>query len=204
MKRLIQFAAILVALSVVPSALSIDIADTTPPRGKVGEAYSWTLTTSPGSGSEPLTWVVPHSGVFPPGLVVSTSQNGRFLHITGTPTQAGVYRFYIQLRDAPQFSPCCTEEEFVIVVDAADPPPPPPPPPAGAFTVRVVAGDATTVTLGWDRQAGDGYVFYVNDRLVSRRRDPSRTTVRVSRGAVVKVCPGDLVSGLKPCGVYRP
>lgn len=188
-------------MALAGTALALDIADTVPPRGKVGQPYTWTLTTSPGSGTTPLTWIVPHSGVFPPGLTTSTTEQGRFLHITGIPTLAGVYRFYIQLRDAPGPWVCCTEEEFEITIDPADPPP------AGssAFPITLVSQDATTFTLTWPRQPADGYVFYFGGLERSRTRDPKRVTVRVSKGwPEYLVCPGDLVRGARPCGRYVP
>lgn len=196
------------ALALAASAVALNIADTIPPRGKVGEPYTWTLTTEPGSGTTPLTWIVPHSGVFPPGLTASTSEDTRTLTISGRPSRAGIYRFFVQLRDAPGPWVCCTEEEFEITIDPADqppPPPPPPPPPASAFPITVIAQDATTITLSWPRQTADGYVFYFGGQERSRTRDPKRVTVRVSKGwPEYRVCPGDLVTGQRPCGVYRP
>lgn len=48
-----------------------------------------------------MSWVVPHTGVFPPGLVTVTSKDTRTLTILGVPTTPGIYNFYVQLRDAP-------------------------------------------------------------------------------------------------------
>jgi hypothetical protein len=55
------------------------------------------------------------------------------------------------------------------------------------FDVRKVSETSTTVTLGWDRQAGDGYRFYVNELPVSRTFDPSRVSVRFGKAAAYRV-----------------
>ena len=51
------------------------------------------------------------------------------------------------------------------------------------ITLRKVSETATTITLGWDRVPGAvGYRFTV-DGKVSHTFDPTRTTVKVSKGA---------------------
>ena len=91
------------------------------PRGTVGQSYSHRVEWKPGNGCPPYTYTV-DSGEFPPGL--SLSSDG---YITGTPTKAGQFVFYIRQVDL-----CGPEGEgnapFVINVDPATPPPPPPPP----------------------------------------------------------------------------
>lgn len=73
---------------------------------------------------------------------------------------------------------------------------------ADGFSVRKVSETATTITLGWDSQPGDGYRFYADGVAVSRTFDPSRTSVRFSKGAssyrieVLHVSAGD--SGFWP------
>jgi hypothetical protein len=52
---------------------------------------------------------------------------------------------------------------------------------AGSFDVRLLSEAASTVTLGWESQRGDGYRFYVNGVPVARTLDPSRTSVRVAK-----------------------
>ena len=101
------------ALLVVPGASALDIADATPPSGVVGQPYSFTFQLSPGSGSNGSSWSV-SSGVFPPGLQLSS--NNRSALVYGTPTQAGTFKFYLQVRDAPGPWVCCTEEEFTITI----------------------------------------------------------------------------------------
>jgi hypothetical protein len=81
--------------------------------GVVGQPYSFTFQLSPGSGSAGSTWSV-SSGVFPPGLRLSS--NDRSALVYGTPTQAGTFTFFLQVRDAPGPWVCCTEEEFTIVI----------------------------------------------------------------------------------------
>ena len=85
------------------------------PVGKVGTPYSHTVSWKPGTGCPPYGYSVV-GGAFPPGL--SLSSNG---HITGTPTQAGTYTFYIRQTDN-----CGIEGEgnapFVIKIQGGAPP----------------------------------------------------------------------------------
>ena len=101
------------ALVVVPGATALDIADANPTAGVVGQPYSYTFQLSPGSGSAGSSWSV-ISGSLPPGL--SLSSNDRTALVYGTPTQAGSFSFYLEVRDAPGPWVCCTQEEFTIVV----------------------------------------------------------------------------------------
>lgn len=101
------------ALVLTPGATALDIADASPAVGVVGTPYSYTFQLSPGSGSAGASWSV-SSGALPPGLALSS--NDRSATVYGTPTQAGSFRFYLKVRDAPGPWVCCTEEEFTIVV----------------------------------------------------------------------------------------
>ncbi|HEX3289743.1 MAG TPA: putative Ig domain-containing protein [Gaiella sp.] len=111
---LVALAACAAALMSTGTALALDIADASPPSGVVGVPYSYTFSLSPGSGSPGASWSV-SSGVLPPGLRLSS--NDRTATVYGTPTQAGAFRFYLQVHDAPGPWVCCTEEEFVIAID---------------------------------------------------------------------------------------
>jgi len=101
------------ALVLVPGATALDIADANPTVGVVGQPYSYTFQLSPGSGSPGASWSI-KSGSLPPGLRLSS--NDRTALVYGTPTQAGSFSFYIEVRDAPGPWVCCTQEEFTIVV----------------------------------------------------------------------------------------
>ena len=101
------------ALVLVPGATALDIADANPTVGVVGQPYSYTFQLSPGSGSAGSSWSI-KSGSLPPGL--SLSSNDRTALVYGTPTQAGSFSFYLEVRDAPGPWVCCTQEEFTIVV----------------------------------------------------------------------------------------
>ena len=85
------------------------------PVGKVGTPYSHTVSWKPGTGCPPYGYSVV-GGAFPPGLSLSSSG-----HITGTPTQAGTYTFYIRQTDN-----CGIEGEgnapFVIKIQGGAPP----------------------------------------------------------------------------------
>lgn len=99
------------ALTLAGAGLALDIADGDPPAGTVGVAYSYTFMLSPGSGSPGVTWNI-SSGALPPGLTLHG--NDRTATVSGTPTQAGSYRFYLQARDAPGPWVCCTEVQYTI------------------------------------------------------------------------------------------
>jgi hypothetical protein len=113
-KALVPVLALIASLAFVATAAALDIADATPPTGTTGVPYSYTFSLSPGSGSPGASWSV-SSGQLPPGLRLSS--NDRTATVYGTPTQAGAFRFYLQVRDAPGPWHCCTEEEFTIVID---------------------------------------------------------------------------------------
>lgn len=53
---------------------------------------------------------------------------------------------------------------------------------ADTFTVVLVSQTNSTVTLGWTPQPGYGYLFSLNGQLVSRTNDPSRSSVKFSKG----------------------
>lgn len=86
------------------------------PVGKVGTPYSHTVSWKPGTGCPPYGYSVV-GGAFPPGLSLSSSSG----HISGTPTQAGTYTFYIRQTDN-----CGIEGEgnapFVIKIQGGAPP----------------------------------------------------------------------------------
>src|SRR6187401_483478 len=104
-------AACAAALALAGAGLALDIADGDPPSGTVGVAYSYTFMLSPGSGSPGVTWNI-SSGALPPGL--SLHGNDRTATVSGTPTQTGAYRFYLQAVDAPGPWVCCTESLYTI------------------------------------------------------------------------------------------
>ena len=108
--------ACMACLVLAAPALALDIADATPPSGTVGVPYSFTFSLSPGSGSPGASWSI-SSGVLPPGLTLSS--NDRTGTVSGTPTQAGSFNFYVKVRDKPGPWVCCTEEEFTITIDPA-------------------------------------------------------------------------------------
>jgi hypothetical protein len=101
------------ALVLVPGATALDIADASPTAGVVGQPYSYTFQLSPGSGSAGASWSV-KSGSLPPGLRLSS--NDRSALVYGTPTQAGSFSFYLEVRDAPGPWVCCTQEQFTITI----------------------------------------------------------------------------------------
>ncbi len=112
-KALVSALVCVASLAFVGSALALDIADASPPSGTTGVPYSYTFRLSEGSGSSGSGWSI-SSGQLPPGLALSS--NDRTATVYGTPTRAGEFRFYLQVRDAPGPWHCCTEEEFTIAI----------------------------------------------------------------------------------------
>jgi hypothetical protein len=58
---------------------------------------------------------------------------------------------------------------------------------ATSFQVRKLSETQSSITLGWDRQPGDGYRFHRDGVVVSRTFDPARTSVKFSKGQSYKV-----------------
>ena len=124
-KTIVAFVAAVAFVLFIGGAAALSIEDAVPPDGKVGQGYFFQLHARQGSGTPPLKWIVPHSGVFPPGLTAVVSSDTRTLTILGVPTQQGVYNFYVQMQDSPGPWICCTEKPFTIRVGPAVTPPKP-------------------------------------------------------------------------------
>jgi large repetitive protein len=115
--------AALVALVVVPAALAIRFTDDSynMPVGTVGQPYSKTFYGAGGCGPAlPYQFTV-ISGALPPGLSLSFSGT-----ISGTPTAAGSFSFYVDLSDqnppsADWCRPAEAQREFTIVVNGGAP-----------------------------------------------------------------------------------
>jgi len=100
---------------VASAAQALAIDEQPPPGGQVGVPYSFRFNMEPGSGSIGMTWKI-LSGSLPPGL--SLSYNGeRYATVSGTPTQAGKWSFYLQAIDIPGPWVCCSERPFSITID---------------------------------------------------------------------------------------
>lgn len=123
-----------------------------PPVGAVGVPYSFTFTGAGGCGPAlPYQFMV-LGGSPPPGL--SLAKSGL---VSGTPTQAGSWSFWVNLSDqdppsADWCRPAQAQREFTITINAtggpAPPPPPkpipvPPPPPPVSITTSTLP-EATT------------------------------------------------------------
>jgi len=102
---------------------------TTCPTGTEGQPYSLTIYLSPPDPNDPrgedfgCATFHATSGSFPPGL--SISDEG---YITGTPTQAGTYRFYLTVRlDKTEAcasscgAKCSSDDEFIIAINPGVP-----------------------------------------------------------------------------------
>jgi len=84
----------------------IDITNESVPNGRVGKAYSVTLSAI--GGVAPYTWTI-ESGSLPPGLTLSS--NGV---ISGTPTSPGLYVFTVQVNGGPDG---LGTKQFSVMID---------------------------------------------------------------------------------------
>src|SRR5512133_1379566 len=114
----------LLALVAVPAAFAIRFTDDSyvMPTGTVGQPYSKTFGGAGGCGPAlPYQYTV-ISGALPPGLSLSFSGT-----ISGTPSAAGSFSFYVNLSDQnpPSASWCVpaqAQREFTITVVGGAPP----------------------------------------------------------------------------------
>ena len=85
------------------------------PVGTVGQSYAIQFREAEGSGCGPgkQSFTI-DSGTFPPGLALATSG-----HVSGTPTSAGSFEFYVKIAE-PQGEPGCLgsvgEKRFTIPI----------------------------------------------------------------------------------------
>jgi large repetitive protein len=114
----------LLALVVVPAAFAIRLTDDSyfMPTGHVGEPYSKTFGGAGGCGPALPYQYTLIGGTMPPGLSLSFSGT-----ISGTPTSAGSYSFWVNLSDqnppsADWCRPAEAQREFTIVVEGGGSP----------------------------------------------------------------------------------
>jgi hypothetical protein len=159
MKRRITIflTAAVVALVLTSAAWALRFTDESyfPPAGTVGTPYSFTFGGAGGCGPAlPYQFTV-IGGSLPPGLTLAMSGV-----VSGTPTQAGSYSFWVNLSDqnppsADWCRPAQSQREFTIVINNAGggspPPPAPAPGPAPSITTASLpeasAGTAYSTTF---------------------------------------------------------
>jgi large repetitive protein len=117
----------LLALIVVPAAWAIRFTDDSynMPLGTVGQSYSKQFNGAGGCGPALPYQYSLIGGKLPPGLSLSSSGL-----VSGTPTQAGSFSFWVDLSDqrppsADWCRPAEAQREFTIKVDGGTPSPPP-------------------------------------------------------------------------------
>ncbi len=114
----------LLALVVVPAALAIRFTDDSynMPTGTVGQSYSKTFAGAGGCGPALPYQYTLIGGSLPPGLSLSFSGT-----ISGTPSNAGSYSFWVNLSDqnppsADWCTPAAAQREFTITVNGGGTP----------------------------------------------------------------------------------
>jgi Putative Ig domain len=68
------------------------------PAAEVGKPYSLNIDGKGGCTPDSVVYTIPN-GTLPPGLTLNAGN----ADVTGTPTQAGVYRFWLQVQDIPGY-----------------------------------------------------------------------------------------------------
>jgi hypothetical protein len=143
----------------------------------VGGSYIHTVQIRPGGGTAPYTYTV-SSGALPPGLSLNASSGA----ITGTPSAAGTYTFFIDGGDA------CPDDSSCIIA-------PPHPPPCGGypdvggtcryfhasaqrdFTIVIQPGlRILTNSLPQNATIGSAYSATLEAQLVTNLNPPTGTT----------------------------
>jgi hypothetical protein len=94
------------------------------PPGTVGVPYSLTFKEAPQSGCGPgLQTFFLSTGALPPGLTLATSGT-----LSGTPTQAGVWKFFLEVREPTDDPAHCrgdrSQKEFTLAIGPGAPPKP--------------------------------------------------------------------------------
>jgi hypothetical protein len=147
--RMLVFVAVVAAV-LAPAALALRFTDDSffVPKGTVGEPYSHWFKGDAGCGPAlPYQFRI-IGGELPPGL--SLRSDGL---LSGTPTQAGSWSFWVELSDqdpptADWCVPAKSEREFTVVVEGGSAPPPPPPPPPALPPLAVTTSSAPSGTAG--------------------------------------------------------
>lgn len=104
--RILPLLAIAAAILAAPAAAYKVGKDPLPPAGQVGVSYTHTFTAV--GGTAPHSFAV-IAGAAPPGLSLTTGGV-----LSGTPTQAGSFSFYVEAVDSATPTPSRTQVKFTI------------------------------------------------------------------------------------------
>lgn len=102
-------AAVVLALALVPVALALKIASTPPPNGEVGKTYTFRFQPEAGQGCTPYEFKFLNGGL-PPGLSIGSDGT-----MSGTPTTAGDYQFYVEMKSCAGNA---TQRQFSMSITA--------------------------------------------------------------------------------------
>lgn len=163
------------------------------PVGTVGVAYSHTIAWKPWTGCPPFSYHLDTGNALPPGLSLNSSSG----LISGTPTKAGTYSFYVS-----QIDQCGVEgqgnSDFKITIQQGSAPPPPAPltvttstAPRGesglAYSLTLSASGGGNATRAWSVTGGQlpgGLTLSGNGQISGTPTTPGTFTftVTVSNG----------------------
>jgi len=104
--RILPLVAVAAAIIVAPAAAYKVAKDPAPPSGQVGVSYSYTFAAVGGTAPHKFAVI---AGSLPPGL--SLASGGA---LTGTPSQAGSFSFYVEAVDSATPTPARTQVQFTI------------------------------------------------------------------------------------------
>lgn len=168
--RIVPVLAVLAALLAAPAS-AYKVSRTPPPDGTVGVPYSFVFGTEGGSAPHTLSL---SSGSLPPGLKLASDGN-----LSGTPTTAGVFNFYIEAVDSVgsrtqvKFS-ITIATKLTVTVDSL------PPATVGTpYAYQLTASGGTP--SGWDVSSGSlpsGVSLTSSGLLTGTPTDGSRSDTR--------------------------
>jgi hypothetical protein len=149
-KSLVLLTAAAAALVFVSAAWALRFTDESylTPVGTVGTPYSFTFTGAGGCGPALPYQYSLINGSLPPGLALAS--NG---HVSGTPTSAGGWSFWVNLSDEnpPSASWCVpsnAQREFTITINGPGGGSPPPPTPAPTPALSITTSGLPGATVG--------------------------------------------------------
>lgn len=152
-----------------PPPVTLTITPSSEPNGRVGTAYSASVSTS--GGTSPYAYSV-SSGALPAGI--SLSSGGAF---SGTPTTAGSYSFSVTVTDSST-TPVTATQSYTLVVDAVATP--------NQLTAIFSWTDSATNETGYEvSYSTNGGAFVVEPTIAA---NSTSYTINIPLSGLFQVC----------------